>query len=259
MGNWQGAGQGAAGGALAGSAFGPWGAAIGGVVGGAAGYFGGDGTDPEVEANRQRMLEYYNGLQGHQAGMSDFRDNQRNLITNLEAQAAGRGPSLAGEQLRAATDRNVRQQVGLSQTGLGNPAAAAMMAQNNSANLGAQASQDAAAARIQEQYNAQNLLGLNIHGARGQDEEMGRFNAGQLSDADRLRLYALQGMNGQSKTGPSEGESILAGGAGMYGQAQQMRMLKGMGSQGRPVPAPTYSTGPAPKPWESMNKNGNRY
>ena len=250
MTNWSGGAQGAAGGAAAGTAILPgWGTVIGAGIGGLAGLFGSDGSDPEVEANRQRMLEYYNGIQGHTAEYSQFRDNQRNLISNLEQQAAGRGPSLAGQQLRAATDRNIKQQGGLAQSGYGNPAAAQMMAANNSAQLGAQSSQDAAAARIQEQYNAQNLLGLNIHGARGQDEGMNQFNAGQLSDADKLRLYTLNGMNGQSKTGASMGEQILAGGAGAYGQAQQMKMLQRAYNQPKPYNGTTLPPSGIQNPW----------
>lgn len=221
--NWSGGAQGAAGGAMAGSAVGgPAGTLIGGGLGLLGGLFGGDGTD-------KRMLDYYNQLtqQGPaaQAGYSDFRGNQANLISNLEAQASGRGPSLAGEQLKAAQESNSKQQLGLAQSGAGNPAAAAMMAQSNIAQMGMQSSQDAAQARMQEIYNAQNLLGLNIQSGRGADEGVNTFNAQQtnMGDAERnrMRLYALQG----SKSGPSMGEQILAGGGGMYGQAQQMAML----------------------------------
>ncbi len=256
--NWSGGLQGAAGGAMAGSAIMPGvGTLIGAGVGGLAGLFGSDGTDPAVEANRQRMLQFYNQMgPGAQAGYSDFRKNQGNLISNLEAQASGRGPSLAGEQLKAATDRNVSQQAGLAQSGAGNPAAAAMMASQNIGQLGAKSAQDSAAARIQEIYNAQNLLGLNIQSGRGADEGVNMFNAGQMNDRDRLRLQALQGMNNPSKTGPSMGEQVLAGGGGMYGQAQQMAML----NRGQPAPTPyQYNPAneqPAQQPWLNTNKNG---
>mgnify|MGYP001572491497 CR=1 FL=1 len=243
MTNWSGGLQGAAGGAMAGTSIGgPVGGLVGGGLGLLGGLFGGDGSDPEVEANRQRMLQFYNqlGQQGPaaQAGYSDFRGNQANLISNLEAQASGRGPSLAGEQLKAATDRNSKQQMGLAQTGAGNPAAAGMMAQNNIAQLGAQSAQDAAQARIQEIYNAQNLLGLNIQSGRGADEGINTFNAQQTnmgrSDLNRTRAGLLMGGMGQgSRGGPSMGEQILAGGGGMYGQSQQMAMLnRGNPAQG---------------------------
>ena len=264
MPNWSGGLQGAAGGAMAGSTFGPAGTLIGGGIGLLGGLYGSNGTDPAVEANRQRMLQFYNqlGNQGPaaQAGYSDFRNNQANLISNLEAQASGRGPSLAGQQLKAATDRNIKQQAGIAQSGAGNPAAAAMMAGNNTAQLGAQSAQDAAAARIQEIYNAQNLLGLNIQSGRGADEGINTFNAQQQnmqrSDLNHTRAGLLGYMNGGSRTGPSMGEQILAGGGGMYGQAQQMAML----NRGQPPAQPNYGYNPAneqaPQPWLNTNKNG---
>src|SRR5574338_1025936 len=91
--------QGAAGGALGGSAFGPLGTIGGGILGGLGGWLGGNGQDDQ----RKRMQGFYDELSrgGPQNGpaytgdYSGFRDNQKNLISQLEAMAAGRGPSLA--------------------------------------------------------------------------------------------------------------------------------------------------------------------
>jgi hypothetical protein len=230
--------EGAGGGALAGGSLGgPWGAVAGGIGGGLLGLFGGNKDD---ENQRKQMEQYYNEVrnrgtpqvgQSASADYSSFRDNQKNLVSHLEAMSQGRGPSLAAEQFKASTDRNIAQQQGMALSGQGNATAAAMMAANNSAQLGAQSTQDAGQARIQEQQMALNQLGLTLHGARGGDEDMNRFNAGQANqfslanlDAqlrargmdDATRLQLISQMQGAKNQGPSLSQSILAGGAGMY-------------------------------------------
>lgn len=234
--------QGAAGGALGGSAFGPGGALIGGIGGGLLGFLGGDGDA------RQKALEAEIAQkQAAQGDYSDFRQNQRNYIGQLEAMFAGRGPSLAGEQLKAATDRNVKQQMGMAQSGVGNPAAAMMAAQNNTAMLGAQASQDAAQARIQEQLNAANLLGINLHSAREADEGMNRFNASQQNQFNTENYRTRAMLMGQP--GASNAQAIMAGGAGMFGQGMQMRMLRQMQQKQNP----TAGGIPGVSPWNDRN------
>lgn len=213
--------QGGAGGVMGGGL-------VGGVLGGLAGWYGGK----EADNHKKKLEEFYNSIGNGQTGpayqsaYSDFRGNQQNLISNLEAMAAGRGPSLASAQLREATDRNIAQQQALSQSGQGNPAFAALVAANNAGRLGAAASRDSANTRVQEQLGAINALGLNIHGARGADEDNNRFNTSaqnnnMMSNADRqlsARRLQLEALTGQKPTGPSLGEQILAGGSGMLGQ-----------------------------------------
>ena len=82
---------------------------------------------------------------------SDFRGNQQDLISRLEALSKGQGPSLAAEQLRQATDRNMGQQASIAQSGRGNAALAGLTAANQGAQLGQQAASDSAVARIAEQ------------------------------------------------------------------------------------------------------------
>jgi hypothetical protein len=249
--------QGAGGGALAGAGVGGLpGAIIGGAAGGFLGLFGGN---KDEEENKKRLEDYYNEVRTRgapqvgysaQAGYSGFRDNQKNLVSHLEAMSQGRGPSLAAEQFKASTNRNIAQQQGLALSGQGNATAAAMMAANNSAQLGAQASQDAGMARIGEQQMALNQLGLTLHGARGADEDMDRFNAGQtnqfalanldaqlrargMDDATRLQILNQQAGRASS---PSLGQQLLAGGAGLYSMAATQNSLN-RGSQ-------TPATGP---------------
>jgi hypothetical protein len=100
--------------------------------------------------------------------------------------------------------------------------------------MGAQASQDAGVMRMQEANQAQQLLGLNLHGMREQDEGMSRFNAGQGNEMSQAQMYGtlkqqgqnddasfraiggLQNQNNALASRPSTGERLLAGGAGLY-------------------------------------------
>ncbi len=244
--SWSGAGKGAMSGASTGGSIGgPWGAIIGGVGGGIlGGRFGGEEGSKgstEEQANRQMMLDYYNSVRARQApqmgpaaqgSLSSFRGNQSDLVTRLEAMSKGQGPSLAAQQLRAAQDRNAAQQHSFANSGRGGPLAA-QVAANNVGLLGAQSAQDSASARIAEQQAALNQLGLTLHGARGADEEMSRFNAGQsneasarnleaklrtmgMSDEAITRILAQMNENARSKAArPSGFDQLLAGSAGL--------------------------------------------
>jgi len=231
--------KGAAGGAATGAAIGgPWGAAIGGVAGGLLGYFGSGDNDQ----NKQLAEEYrkqvaareapqINPSQVGQAATSGFRANQQGLINRLEAMSAGRGPSVAGEQLKMATDRNTATQQSIAQSGRGNATLANIVAANNSNNFGQGAAQQAALARISEQQMALGQLGQATSSARGMDEQTAQFNAQQTNFANQANLEAklrtmglndaailnvmnqVNGMNLQ----PSMGDQILAGGVGALG------------------------------------------
>jgi hypothetical protein len=234
--------KGATGGALAGGALGgPPGAIIGGIAGGALGLFGGDNGEDEY---KKRLEAYYADIANRQApqagpaaqgGYSDFRGTQRNMIGRLDAMSQGQGPSLAKQQFAQATDRNLGAQQAMSATGRGG-AMGAFNAANNMGMLGTQAAQGSAMARTNEQLQAYQQLGLSTYGARGQDESMNQFNAGQqnqtmlanldarlksmgLDDATRLAL--LQQMGGQANQ-PTLGDQVMAGGAGMFAQGATM-------------------------------------
>jgi hypothetical protein len=226
--NWNGGAQGAAGGAMAGSTFGPLGTLIGAGVGGVAGLF--SNNQEEESRKRQQALfdELTGGAPAERGAYSDFRNNQRDYIRTLENQAAGRGPSVATETMKAATDRSARQASGLAQSGTGNQAAAMMMAQEASGQMGAQNAQAASAMRAQEQLNAQQQLGTAIWSGRSSDEDMNRFNASQANNFrtnnNQLRATIL-GSGAMNPQGPQLGEQILAGGSAMYGQNQQQKIL----------------------------------
>ncbi len=236
MANWGEGAKGAAGGAGLGAAVGSVvpgvgtaiGAGAGALLGGAYGLLQGEGN-PYEEEMRRRSRQRAPSMRAAQGDYSSFRGNQAELIAMLEAQSRGEGPSLAQAQLQAATDRNQKGQQALAAGAQGpNAMLAQFQAMQNSAGLGAQAAQDAALARIQEQYNAQNQLGLTLHGARGYDESMNQFNVGQRNQAGQANLAAnlsQQGLNAgmlgaaatQSQV-PTWGDKMLAGGAGAFTQ-----------------------------------------
>ena len=221
--------QGAVGGGLAGSTLGPLGTIGGGLLGGLAGMFG---SDPQAaaEAERKRYLEQINQRQAPlmgpaaQSDYSGFRQNQQNLISQLEAMARGEGPSVSKEMLNQALNKNVADQNAIAASGRGGNMAA-MLAANNTGRLGAQSAQDAALGRVQEQIGAINNLGMQIYSGRGADEANNQFNAQQRNYRDQQNAQnqlsfwhnqdaANLGFRPQN-IGPSMADQILAGGGAL--------------------------------------------
>lgn len=240
--NWGSGAKGAAGGAAAGAAFGPYGAAIGGAAGGLIGLFSGDDNGSSTLSDYQKQVlsrgipQIGAGDTG-QAATSGFRNNQALLIGRLEDMAAGRGPSLAAEQMKAATDRNIAQQYGLAQSGRGNATLANIVAANNIGSLGAQASQQSMLGRLGEQQLALSQLGGVIQGARATDEQTAQFNAQQqnfIAEANLTAKLKALGLSddaiqsiiaAQQKqaTLPTTGDQLLAGGTSIGALAGSMR------------------------------------
>lgn len=175
------------------------------------------------------------------AQTSGFRNNQEELIGRLEAMSKGQGPSLAAEQLRQATDRNMKQQASIAQSGRGNAALAGIQASNVSGQLGAQSASDSAVARIAEQQMALQQLGGAINQGRTSDQDLSQFNALQNNYRDQFNIEAqlrARGMDdeqirallqmkmasAQQKQQSSFGNQLMGGGAGLlslYGSQQQ--------------------------------------
>lgn len=254
--SWGEATKGGAGGAMTGAAIGSVvpgigtlaGAGVGALAGGLLGGWG--GGDPN-QGYRDDMAAYGRNAGGRdapqlgpaaQAAYSGFRGNQRDLVSMLEAQSRGQGPSLAGMQLQAGMEQAGRQSQSLA-AGARGPSAgmAQFQAMNNMGMMGAQTNQQAAMARIQEQFNAQNLLGLTLHGARGQDEAMNQYNTDWKNRFSETNLKAkmdttaqndwafinsMQGAGNMQRV-PTMGDQLLAGGA----NAGAMAMM-GMGGGG---------------------------
>jgi hypothetical protein len=267
--------QGAAGGALGGGGYaGLPGALIGGGLGFLGGLFGGDPTSEYRKRLMQLEQEFANqnapqAGAASQAQNSQFRGNQAALISQLEAISRGRGPSLATQQMQQSTQRLAGNQAALASGAAGrgvNSGAAFRQASNATSAIGSQAAADTGMMRTQEQLGALQQLGLNIHGARQQDESNAQFNAGQNNQvmlanldaqlraqgvSDQLRMQILMGA--MAGAGPGVGTQLLAGGASMFPYlAGQNAAGQGGGQGGNPDwwhgAQQMWGMGPAPMP-----------
>lgn len=107
----------------------------------------------------------------------ELRNKQLALANALEGQAAGTAPSLAELQLKEGSDRAIKTQMALAANAHGNPALAARTAAINIAEAEQGAARDAAALRIQEQNQAQQLLGNVLGSARTTDVDVAKTQA----------------------------------------------------------------------------------
>jgi hypothetical protein len=115
------------------------------------------------------------------------RNMQMTLIQQLQDQAAGRGPSLAQMQLQKGTDQNMAQAMALGQSQRGAGAAGMLKGiQGQQAGIAQGMAGDSAMLRLQEQMAAQNALGTQLGGARGQDMGAAQYNAGAANQAGQF-------------------------------------------------------------------------
>jgi hypothetical protein len=171
--------------------------------------------DPNYEANklmvrdrvaqldaRKNQTMTATGAQGSTIAtgpQNQMRDAQGRLIGGLENTIAGKGPSVAQEQLRQATDANIAgalAMAGASGTPGAHRAAAFQAAAANQSAAGQSAS-----LRAQEIAQAQQTLGGVAQGARAQDiglatdqaqmsQQNSQFNAGLAQDANKTNLLS---------------------------------------------------------------------
>jgi hypothetical protein len=136
-----------------------------------------------------------------------FRGQQLGLAGQLAQTAAGQGPSIAGEQLRQATDRNVSQlrAQAASQRG-GGSALASRALMDTQASMGQEAGANAAIMRAQEAQNAQGQLGSLLAQGRSSDidyagqnaqlsQQMGLANMTAVNDANNANAQLRQQMS----------------------------------------------------------------
>lgn len=197
----------------------------GGAIGGVLGAFGvgtGSPAADALNADRDRMNAFEREVAGRQVpllgqaaqgGVSDFRGDQRDLVSRLQALASGRGPSLAQEQLRQGVDRATSQQYAMAAGARGNAGLAQRNAMNAAGMLQSQAAGQGAMARAAEQLGALSQLGTATGQGRAMDDSMAQFNAGQSNqfslanqaaqlEAERMRDAArLQAMGAASQYG----------------------------------------------------------
>lgn len=144
-------------------------------------------TAAQIQFNPNQ--QYAQQAQGAQSG----------LIQQLAAQAQGQGPSLAEQQLRQSQEANmaaVMAQLSSSRGGA-NPLLQ-RQALTTSADIQAQTARDAATARLQEQMQAQSLLGQVSGQAVGQGLETRGQDIGLATSQAGLNQQAgLAGFNAQ--------------------------------------------------------------
>lgn len=125
------------------------------------------------------------------------------LMSRLSMQSQGLGPSVAQDQLRAATDANIKQQGAIAATlGSRNPALAMKTAANNAADVQQQAANQSAQTKVMEQLNAQQQLGQVGATANQQGlsvaqllNNINQFNAGQGQSGNQFNAQLQQGAN----------------------------------------------------------------
>lgn len=198
---------------------------LGGVLNTVGGFLGlgpNEGQRPEFNSNynlpgfnqqynQYGQLSQQYGNRGapqarsYTAGGSSFRGDQRALVQGLQADAAGNGPGqqLARMQAQNIADRTFGQQLSAAASarpGMG--AAAYQNAAMNAANAQSQVGGNAAMAGVQARLGAMNQLGGVLQGARGQDQELGMFNAQQRQQGSQFNADAQlrqMGLNDQAQ------------------------------------------------------------
>jgi hypothetical protein len=155
---------------------------------------------PDQHDNRVMMQRALNssGVTAPQLGFNagaqqeQSRDMQMSLANQLQQQAAGQGPSVAGQQLQQGLQQQLLQQraQAASMGGDVNP----FLAQRQLSDQGAQAQQatnaQMAMARTQEQMNAQGALGGLTGQMRGMDQNVAAM--AQQSAVNNAQLYQQQ-------------------------------------------------------------------
>ena len=252
MGQGSQAAQGAVGGALTGATIGSVGgpmgtavgAGVGAIAGGVAGWFGGGDEKDEYQRKLEELAAHYANMSAPELGQaaqgvqSQLVSNRAALISQLEAQARGEGPSAAAQMMQRGADSAVRgmtaQASGAGGRGV-NAGAAMREAQNAGVGMQMQNLQNTGIIRSQEQLNAQGQLGQNISQGISSDNQMSQFNAGQNNQfamqqallemqqrglASGTSMQSLQMGAGMAQ--PGMGTSLLAAGANSVPQLMQM-------------------------------------
>jgi len=129
-----------------------------------------------------------------------LRANQMGLIERLQAAERGEGPSLANEQLKAATDRNLAQQMAMAAS-TGGAIGLRQLGQQQ-ASTAQQLAQQSAMNRMQEQIAARQELAGALQSGRAMDAELAQAQAqlGQqagMTNLETRRLAAQENLRSQ--------------------------------------------------------------
>ena len=227
---------GAATGATLGAGFGPQGALIGGGIGLGLGLLGGGfGGDPRGDLSGQ-FGEQINALQGiprdtgpSAAGLDigqaqlggfggQFRSGQLDLISQLQAQSRGEGPSVAEKNRQLAQQDLLASQTAALATG-GSRLGARGAAQNVQRGTQGLAGQ-AQLGRLQEQLQAQSQLGGVLGQGRAAEIQASQFNASAINnralnqallESQRRQFNVSAGLQAGLQ-GPNLGSQLLGAG-----------------------------------------------
>lgn len=174
-----------------------------------------------------------------QAAESQFRGYQDNLLRQLQADAAGRGPGqqLVRMQAQGMADRGAAQQMAMASGARpGQTASAGRNAAFNAANMQSAVGGQAAQAGLAARLGAMQQMGQASTAARGQDLQRGQFNADmnlrQMGLNDATELQALQqrlGLTGMQQQGMMSLEQMRTQ-AQMAQKAQPKWWERGIGA-----------------------------
>jgi hypothetical protein len=113
---------------------------------------------------------------GHGSVIDGQRNRQNAMLDQMQAAAAGKGPSAAQAQLKTGADRAMASNLAMAAAG-GTPASMRQAAFNNAAAQQDLAGQSAAL-RAQEMQQAQGMYADSVAGARGLDAQIATNQAG---------------------------------------------------------------------------------
>lgn len=176
---------------------------------------------PGYQESRDLFAQKAAGSENRQIG-ADFRQGQAGFINQLQQQAAGQGPSLAGNLLQQGMDRQTAAMIAANATASGvSPALQQRQAMMQTAQGQQQLAGQMANARIQEQMAAQQMLGTALGQARGQDiqtqqvnDQLVQFYISQGMTLDMAQMAAnmdLERMRNQRATLGAQGTQQLLG------------------------------------------------
>lgn len=172
--------------------------------------------------------------QGQQATLrgSDFRGGQQQLLSQLQAQARGQGPSLAALQAQQAGNQGLMAQRAMAASAApGQQGLAARLAAQQGANITGSIAGQSAMGRAQEQLGAMGQLQGALGNFRQQD-----INQMQTNDQARNELLRQELLNAQlmQQGGMAQQESRDRQLAALLGQAPQQgftdKLISGAGS-----------------------------
>lgn len=198
------------------------------------------GTSNQFQASNPYSPSY---LQTQLANQGQIYNEQQNLASQLQAQAAGQGPNPAQTQYMQNVQQNNQNAQGLiaSQRGL-NPALAAKMGANASSNSNQQAAMQGSLLQQQQQLGAQSNLG-NLYGQMQQGNLGAQSAYGQQSLGTMQANAAVAAGNQNVSTGLVGG--ILGGvGSGLAALAHGGQ-VQGYADGGSVAPLPTINDGTA--------------